>query len=31
MLSVFIFGIVSMLVLIAIVKIGQITKERQKR
>ena len=31
MLSVFISGIVSMLVLIAIVKIGQITKERQKR
>lgn len=31
MLSVFIFEIVSMLVLIAIVKIGQITKERQKR
>jgi hypothetical protein len=31
MLSAFIFGIVPMLVLIAIVKIGQIIKQRQKR
>lgn len=31
MLNAFIFGIIPMLVLIAIAKIGQIIKQRQKR
>jgi hypothetical protein len=31
MLSAFIFGVIPMLVLIAIAKVGQIMKKRQKR